>query len=329
MTANNEQIAQFLGDCGWYESRSEKMPADWSSRYYIKLNKTTFTADRDERAILLVSPPDDDPKSVAGHKVGDMIRINGHLHRIGVRVPEIIAMDEALGLVLMEDFGRTNLGRLDGEKQFDAYDKATKILIHMRDDPLGANSKAVTLNYRDGHVYKALSYLPDYYASAKNLDAREYMGAWDAIMDEAENNCPSCLTHIDFFAENLMLLPNDDIGVLDYQGAVVGPFVYDLVNLLEDARRNIPDDIKDHCKSLYRESLNDAQYRQSFDDYYPVFAAQFHARVLGQIFKLSKTLGRTDLIVHQRRLEVYLKKEMGQSQKLAHIRNMLEKSIAV
>jgi hypothetical protein len=329
--ATDEQIAQFLGDIGWYESRAQKQPADWSSRYYIRIHKTTFTADRDEKAVLLVSPPDNSPDSVAGHRVGDLISINTHLHGLGIRVPQIIAMDEALGLVLMEDFGRTHLGRLEGQgqRQLEAYDKATKILIDLRDNERALDIKPPLMNYRDGHVYKALSFLPDYYPPAKNLDKDTYLNAWDEIMDKAEAECPNVFTHIDYFADNIMLLDDKEIGVLDYQGAVKGFMPYDLVNLLEDARRDIPTQVKQHCKKLYRDSLDDEKQREAFDLYYPVFAAQFHARVLGQIFKLSETIGRSDLLAHKVRLECYLRAELKQSPMLAQILAMFEQKSIV
>lgn len=313
MTATDEQIAQFLGDIGWYEARAEKMPADWSSRYYIRLAKTTFTADRNEKAILLVSPPDHDPASINGHKVGDLITINAHLQNIGVRVPEIIAMDEGLGLVLMEDFGRTHLGRLHAKAQKEAYINATNILITLRDHPRATDMKPPLKNYREGHVYKALEFLPDFYAPAKHIDKQAYLQNWDMIMDDLDRHLPYCFTHIDFFAENLMVLPNGEVGVLDYQGAVLGPVGYDLVNLLEDARRDIPTELKAECKALYRGSLADQDQKDAFDQFYDVLAAQFHARVLGQIFKLSETIGRTDLMTHQSRLENYLRQEFKNS----------------
>lgn len=323
--ATDEQIAQFLGDIGWYESRAQKQAADWSSRYYIRINKTTFTADRNEKAILLVSPPDNSPESVAGHRVGDLIKINAHLHNLGVRVPQIIAMDEAMGLVLMEDFGRIHLGRLEGQgkRQLSAYEKATQILIDLQQSPRALDVNPPLINYRYGHVYKALSFLPDYYPPANDLDKDAYLAAWDAVMDKAEKDCPQGFTHIDYFAENLMLLDDGEIGILDYQGAVKGFMPYDLVNLLEDARRDIPQNIKDHCISMYREGLADEAQRQAFDLYYPVFAAQFHARVLGQIFKLSETIGRSDLLAHRVRLESYLKKELSQSPLLKELQELL------
>lgn len=315
--ANDEQIAQFLGDIGWYESRAQKQAADWSSRYYIRIHKTTFTSDRDERAILLVSPPDSAPESVMGHRVGDLIKINTHLHNIGVRVPQIIAMDEALGLVLMEDFGHTHLGRLNAKDQMQAYSQATQILVDIKNHPRGLDVKPPLINYRDGHVYKALSFLPDYYEPAKDMDKEAYLQTWDNVMDKAAQECPQVFTHIDYFADNLMWLKGTEVGVLDYQGAVKGFMPYDLVNLLEDARRDIPQDIKTVCKALYRDSLSSVQEKEAFDTYYPVFAAQFHARVLGQIFKLAETIGRTDLLAYQVRLENYLRKELLQSPLLA------------
>lgn len=316
-------IDVFLDECGWQKARRVKMGADWSSRYYIRLTSGY------EKAILLVSPPDDDPASVAGHKVGDVIRINGHLHRLGLSAPRIYGMDEGQGLVLMEDFGTTMLERVKGADQKDAYVAAAQVLKTFRDHPEALDIKLI--DYYDGHVYKALRFMPEFYMPAvlgHTGDVAAYLSLWtDVLMNLPP--CPTCFTHIDFFAENLMWLPErggtDRVGILDYQGAVKGPFVYDLVNLLEDARRLVPDDVKAAARAACTDGLS-PEDRELFDLWYPVMAAQFHARVLGQVFKLSAVNGRDDLMKHRTRLEGYLSRELASVPALSEIRRFLADS---
>ena len=66
---------------------------------------------------------------------------------------------------------------------------------------------------------------------------------------------PDTMVHRDFFVENLLLLPRPGLatlGLLDFQDAVVGPITYDLVSLLEDARRDLPAPLIDAMRARYR-----------------------------------------------------------------------------
>lgn len=322
MSISEGEILRFLEDCGWHTARRNNIPADWSSRYYIRLDEGT------NKAILLVSPPDHDPKSVAGHKLGDLIMINMYLADLGLSVPNILAMDEGLGLVLMEDFGTNGMEKLPEKQKPQAYEEATRLLCRLRVQDVPDRLRLI--DYYDGHVYRALSFLPEFYiehvtgTAQTDQDIKDYTALWDSLRD-ALPPCPRCFTHIDYMAENLIWLDDREgvnrIGVLDYQGAVIAPFTYDLVNLLEDARRIIPHDVKEACKQIYKAELS-TEEAEAFDLWYPVMAAQFHARVLGQIVKLSKVNDRNDLMMHKQRLEDYLKVEL-QNPALAEIKGWL------
>ena len=153
------------------------------------------------------------------------------------------------------------------------------------------------IKYEKTHVYNALSFFPEFILENKNLTT-EWLRAWNQVEKELPA-CPRALTHIDFGAANLMWMPDRDgidaIGVLDFQAACDGPFVYDIVNLLEDARRTIPSDIKQKCIDHYCAQLSPHD-RHAFEAWFPVITAQFHARVLGQIIKLKQDKGRSDLM---------------------------------
>jgi hypothetical protein len=84
-------------------------------------------------------------------------------------------------------------------------------------------------------------------------------------------------------------------GLIDFQGAMMGPAPYDLVNLLDDARRDVPQDIRDACLNQFLAGMA-AEDRESFEAWYPVLAAQFHCRVIGQALRLAILDGKTRLL---------------------------------
>lgn len=276
---------EFSGECG-----ISRVSSDWSPRQFYRLTKSTHSA------ILLISPTDSSPNAVKGHLLSDFIRLNAHFRSLGLSVPEIYASDEKSGFLLIEDFDATPI--LNAEDQMGAFDGACGVLKVLKDHP---NSLDVPLiSYQDGHVYQALRYFPRYILEKPELED-EWMATWDTLMDEL-SALPQVLTHIDFFANNLMWLPEREgvkrIGILDYQGAVKGPYLYDLVNLLEDARRDIPEEIRQHCLSKMRSTIDPDLY----DKAYAILTAQFHARVCGQMVFLAKEKGRTDLLALKDRL---------------------------
>jgi aminoglycoside/choline kinase family phosphotransferase len=277
----NEQLHLFLSDTDWHDAKTQWFSADWSVRNYARLTNANG-----DTAILLKSPPDDSPDAMTGHLITPWSTINKHFKSIGINVPTIIKEDLAQGLILMDDFGNDTIA----DKGMDAYMKATDILITMRDHPDAL--KTDLIRYEDTHVYKALRFYPSHVLGKPKLK-ETWFAAWESVTNTFPP-CPRAFTHIDFAAMNLMWV-NNEIGVIDFQAACNGPFVYDLVNLLEDIRRDIPDNIKQSCKDHYCATLS-PETAAIFNTWYPVMTAQFHARILGQIQFLTQDKGRDDLM---------------------------------
>jgi aminoglycoside/choline kinase family phosphotransferase len=112
---------------------------------------------------------------------------------------------------------------------------------------------------------------------------------------------PTCFVHRDFFAGNLVWLPQRTgirrIGVLDFQSAAIGHPAYDLASLLQDARRDIPAAIADRAVARYltaRPELDPAQFRAA----YAACAAQRHLRVAAQWVRLARRDNRPGYLVH-------------------------------
>jgi aminoglycoside/choline kinase family phosphotransferase len=108
---------------------------------------------------------------------------------------------------------------------------------------------------------------------------------------------PHCFVHRDFFAGNLIRLRDHRIGLIDFQGAAVGHPAYDLVSLLQDARRDIPPDAAGAALERYlsrRPELDAADFRAAFG----VCAAQRHLRVACQWVRLARRDDRPQYLVH-------------------------------
>ncbi|HOO50025.1 MAG TPA: phosphotransferase [Alphaproteobacteria bacterium] len=283
--------AEFLKQSGWSGATAEPIGEDWSQRQYFRIRKGSRSA------ILVHSVPDNDAKAVAGHKLIDFVEIGRFLGKLEASVPEIYAKDLAQGLMLIEDFGDYDfiklISEMNGVRQADAYRLATQCLMHLYKN--AAYIPFDIIRYEDSHIHKGRQRVVDWYIPSvlkrKNPDdlVAEYLGVWNQI----ERELPPVVQrfqHGDFHPGNLLYLPDRigfrQVGMIDFQGGMRGPAPYDLVNLLEDARRMVPEEIKQSCLEMFVSTLND-QERESFLAWYPVLSAQFHFRVIGQAIKLA------------------------------------------
>ena len=102
---------------------------------------------------------------------------------------------------------------------------------------------------------------------------------------------PASLLLRDYHAANLMLLPDRDgirrAGLLDFQDAYQGPVTYDLVSLLEDARRDVPEDLRRKMIARYLAQFPSLD-RDAFETSLAILAALRHTRVLAIFEKLSR-----------------------------------------
>lgn len=287
----------FLEHSGWVKGRP--VGQDSSIRRYFRVSKGK------EKAILMETVPDHSPYATPGHRISDFVKISNWLNEIGLNAPEIYDIDEENGYLLLEDFGDTNFKKImhGAEKSKAAYVLAARVLEHLstQDCPLELP------NYYDSHVHKRHRRVVDWYLplvrDQKNKEGliEEYRAVWEEIEQSLPAQRQGFL-HIDFHAENLMWVPDETglkrCGILDFQGAMIGPAPYDLANLLEDARNDVPENIRARILSRFDEELL-AWYR--------ILGTQFHCRVIGQFIKQAAIDENTSYLPHIGRLQNYLK----------------------
>lgn len=292
----------FIRESDWSGAEVVPLREDWSQRKFFRLSRKNHTA------VLIHSVPDHDPHALPGHKLGDFVRIAKFLKSIEISVPEIYAQDIAKGLLLVEDFGdwsfADSLVRQD-PRISDLYKFSKLCLSH-----LYQHTEFVPIDlpdYYKSHIHVGQRRVIDWYLPAilgrQNEDG--VVELFHDMMRQLEKQQPRVFRrflHGDFHPGNLMYLPERkgfrQIGLLDFQGGMMGPAPYDLVNLLDDARRIVPDDIRSDCLAAFLSQLQ-GEERESFEAWYPILAVQFHFRVIGQALRLAirdKKTGLLDLL---------------------------------
>jgi aminoglycoside/choline kinase family phosphotransferase len=272
----------FIDNAGWSGAQILPLAGDASFRRYFRI------VDGDRQAILMdAPPPHEDPRPFIS--VGEWLCANGFA------APEILARDLTQGLVLLEDFGDQRVREyLDAApaEEMAIYRRAVDLLCDLHAVPAQPD-----LAPYDRAVYqREAGLLTEWFAPAAGLDvdAEGYVAAWDKVLPIAEQDQAPVVTVLrDYHAENIMLLPYMErcygLGLLDFQDALAGHPAYDLVSLLQDARRDVTPAVEQAMLTHYKSRV---AVSSEFDAAYAVIGAQRNAKIIGIFTRLWKRDGK-------------------------------------
>lgn len=302
--------AAFLAAHGLTSAHMAPVGEDSAFRRYFRLTRADGSS-----LILMEAVPDDSPLATPGHSMLDFVRLSAYLRAIGLTAPEVYELDEASGYILLEDFGDLSFKKAqeDGKAaRGDLYALATDVLSWLRCH--GRAGDVDLPEYYASHVHTGRRRVVDWYMPAvrgqRNPDGlvEDYLRVWDSI-ERTLPPVPTGFLHVDYHFENLMWMPDRtglaQCGVLDFQGAMIGPVPYDLANLLEDARVDVPADLRAAMMERYCRTMS-ADERDVFTAWYRVLATQFHCRVIGQFIRLAVRDGKPRYLSMIPRLAGYI-----------------------
>lgn len=276
----------------------EALPQDGALRQYTRIHKDNKTA------LFMDCGPD------LGHGMGislpDFMRIGKWLRSLGIRTPDVLAADETNNIAIVEDFGSVTMKQAlmnaAPAEQMALYDKAHDVLktLQQAQCPLSLPS------FEQSFMRKARQRFVDWYMPAILHDTptqkmvQDYHEIWNAI----EGTFPPPATsfmHVDFHVENILVLPNGDLGIIDFQEGMIGPCAYDVVNLIEDMRFDVPKAIQDKIRGSY-----DAD----FQNWMRVLGTQFHCRLLGQCIRWALQENKPQYMQFMPRLAAYVQESL-------------------
>ncbi len=327
-----EQAAQaFLEKSGYGAAQREAVAGDASGRRYERLLMP------DEARFIFMdwpqSPLPDAASSYAqqvhlGTKTDSFVCISAYLRSLGLTAPRLFAADLAQGFLVLEDFGSLSLTELIDRKAPNlpiVYGEAIETLVQLHQttppNELKYDGASHDLARLDRDILKTeLGVFLDWYAPYQNISLSETaLAEWDAIWDiifdklfsasvGQEKDLPQVLVLRDFHSPNIMWCDAaqslNRIGLIDVQDALIGAPAYDVVSLLQDARRDVSEQQAAHYLAHYlaRTGFDEPRFMQT----YYILGAQRNLRIAGVFARLAMRDGRAEYLAHLPRVFGYL-----------------------
>ena len=319
-TSRDALIDAFLEQKGFSGATRKKLAGDASFRRYERI---TFKA---KTYILMDAPPDKE-------NVRPFIKIDRFLVENGFSAPKILAEDIENGILLLEDFGDRLYARImerDKASEKKLYSEALKVISALR--KVKANIECA--EYNDELLLRESMLFPEWFMekykshTLSSAAIEEYKSILTALFP-ATRKFGNVLVLRDYHAENLLWLEDrngtDRVGLLDFQDAVIGSPAYDLVSLLEDARRDVEPKL---AKELLEEylSLNKDIEAEAFKKAYYIMGAQRNLKIIGIFARLFIRDGKDVYIKLIPRVWAHLEKDV-QAKGLEKLKTWLDKNI--
>ena len=310
-------INVFLAEAGWGEAALKWFEQDASTRRYARLTQLSG-----ETALLMDAPRvEDDPCTpdmppatrqkrgwnavtrLASSRVDAFVSIADHLRQAGLRAPKILAYDAPRGFALLEDFGeQRELARLieQGMAERPLYQQAAKNLAQLHRHP----KPTVLENGKDrwpilefdqialranADLFADWFHIFDETARMTDRDRARWETARDGLIDQAMA-FPREFTLRDYHAENLLWLPDEQIGLLDFQDAVLGWDAWDMDMLTQDARRDVTTEAAEAAIRSYLDASGKDE--TAFRERLAVIGTLNALRVAGVFARLMKRDGK-------------------------------------
>lgn len=314
MPEREAALIAFLEHNNWTPEARSPLADDASFRSYERLRDGTRQA-----VLMNAPPPEEDTRP--------FIRIANHLRSLNLSAPVIYAHDTDNGFLLLEDFGDATYTQvfsrsLDREQEL--YELAVDVLIYMHRLPADELNLQGLARYDTQAYLKEVAlftgwYLPQVLTAPLPREAEiTYKSLWQGLFSFVETQ-PQALVLRDYHVDNLVWLETyaglQSCGLLDFQDALIGSRAYDLMSLLEDARRDVSDELAAGLLARYFAAFDELSEpgpaRDAFEAIYAILGAGRHAKVIGIFTRLCVRDGKPVYLAHIPRVWRLLERSLG------------------
>ena len=289
--------------------------------------------------VVMVMPPGAGPEEVtAGGRpaVDPFVDVQRYLAGLGVRVPAILAFEEAEGLMVLEDLGDDMLETrlLAGDDRVGLYRRAVDQLARLR---AGAEARpggcvAFTRAFEAGLYRWELDHFREWLleawkGAALGAGERAELDGWFDRIAASLAAEPLGFTHRDYQSRNLMVLAGGEQAVIDFQDALLGPRQYDLVALLRDSYVELPSDLVEAMLRRYLARLEAEggprlpyqPFRQTFD----LLTVQRKLKDAGRFVFIDRVRGNPGFLVSIPASLRYVREALSRRPDLAPLQRLL------
>jgi N-acetylmuramate 1-kinase len=295
----------FLRAVGWAGARRAALSGDASARRYERLEGPGGSA------ILMVVPAGNEPMTRS------FLAVTRWLRARGFSAPEILASDPGHGLTLLEDLGDDLFLRLCATSptlEGPLYEAAIDLLAELHAEPLPDGAGWTPPAYDLATILREARLALEWYLPSPSPDAAqaEYAALLAGGFETIAPHAPVAV-YRDYHAENLVWLPHREgrrrVGLLDYQDMLAGHPAYDVVSLLEDARRDVAPDLRAAMTERY--IARTGRESEAFRYAAHLLSAQRNLKILGIFARLARRDGKPRYLSHLPRVWRYLLADLG------------------
>jgi N-acetylmuramate 1-kinase len=335
MNGRRELMSEFLSRAGWARAERRPLPGDASTRRYIRLHlgaRTAMLMDQPQSAETPSAPSHATPEErrslgynalarLAGADCARFIAAAQYLRACGLAAPEIYAADTPQGFLLLEDLGTDlytdKLG--DGGDERELYEAAIDGLVELHTKPAPsflAPDKPLFV-YDETALLAEVELLTEWFVPAAlgrpadSSEAAEHRALWRKALQNLAGD-RTVFVHRDYHAQNLLWrsgrLGLKRVGVIDFQDALAGSPAYDVVSLLEDARRDVTPELAEAMTVRYLKASRADSER--FRAAAAILAAQRNAKIVGIFARLAKRDNKPRYLAHLPRVWRYLEGDL-------------------
>jgi len=223
------------------------------------------------------------------------VKVQNALNAQEIVVPQIIATDKKLGFFCLSDFGdvlfadTVNLDNMIEQycKVIDLLPAISSINIDKK-EPLPVYDRAFINLELD--IFQ--EWLLDKHLRIKlnNIEEEQLSRCFELLINSALSQ-PQITMHRDYHSRNIMVLADNQLGIIDFQDAVQGPITYDAVSLLRDCYIRWPQEKVEvlfayFCQKMTTHysltSIDESQWRRWFD----LMGLQRHIKAAGIFARL-------------------------------------------
>lgn len=287
LQAWTERALSSTGQASLAQHNLQPLSGDAGFRQYYRVTGSRPT-------MLAVDAPPATEKNQAFCHIAQLFRQHG------IHAPKVYAVDYQQGFMLIEDMGGDLYSpQLTRESHAGLYRDATQCLLKMQSiDSAEAGLEA----YDAQKLQQEMDLFPEWFVKKllqvdlKANQATMLQTLMQRLLDKALAQ-PQVVVHRDFHCRNLMVVANNNPGVIDFQDAVIGPITYDLVSLYRDCYIHWPpQDVKkwvmDYRQQLVNKNMIGDVSEQQFLQWFDWMGLQRHIKVLGIFARLSLRDGK-------------------------------------
>jgi hypothetical protein len=322
----NEKEAQFfLEENGYKNCAIKKIAGDASFRSYYRI------FDQEKTFILMFAPP-------SHEETAPFIAIDEFLVQHNFSAPKILARNIQKGFLLLEDFGDESYSKVLANfsnqqkiiKEFELYQKASDCLVELHKIKPLKNLPT----YNHALLFREVMLFIDWYLPLQKIkisqeEIASFKYLWFKLFDLLDKENQVVVLR-DYHADNLMFIDSrsnyQQVGLLDFQDAVIGSKAYDLVSMLEDARRDLEEENRIKILNYYLEKSKSNKDNLLTD--YKVLSLQRNIKIVGIFARLSARDQKNQYLEFLPRVLTFVKNRLNNDDIIFYeMRKLLEKFI--